>query len=92
MVRFDNFSPHAGARFLRYDFVMQISDEALSEFMTIYKEECGEEIDRTEATEMAHRLVALYTLLAKRLPKETTGAGAKCAETRDPRQPIGFQT
>jgi hypothetical protein len=62
---------------------MQISDDALNEFMTIYREEFGEEIDRTEATEMAHRLVALYTLLAKKLPNETTAATPKSAKIND---------
>jgi len=71
---------------------MQISDEALNELMAIYKEEFGEGIDRGEATEMAHRLVALYTLLAKKLPNATTAEPPKSAGNRDQRRGIGFQT
>ncbi len=49
---------------------MQISEEALNDFIAIYKEEFGEDIDRKEATEMAHRLLSLYDLLARKLPGE----------------------
>ena len=44
-----------------------ISDKSLDEFIAIYKEEYGEELSRTEATEMAHRVLALYKLLARKL-------------------------
>jgi hypothetical protein len=42
---------------------MNIAPEALDELIAIYKEEFGEEIDRREATEMAHRLLTVYRLL-----------------------------
>lgn len=47
---------------------MPIPDEALEEFVEIYEKEFGEEINRTEATEMAHRVLALCRLLA-RMPR-----------------------
>ena len=93
---FGNFSPHEIVRFLRYDFVMQISDEALNELMAIYKEEFGEEIDRREATEMAHRLLTLYELLAKPLPREHNVSPRPTqhdeASGQDDYPPIGFRT
>lgn len=51
---------------------MQIPNESLDKFMQIYKEEYGEEISRSEANEMASRVIALYELLAKKLPNEQT--------------------
>ena len=92
MVHCGNFSRHAALALSGYRSGMQISDEALNDLMAIYKEEFGEEIDRREATEMAHRLIALYTLLAKKLPKETSGTTPRCAESRDSCRTIGFQT
>jgi len=46
----------------------RISDKDLDEFIAIYKEEYGEDVSRSEASEMASRLVMLYQLLAKKLP------------------------
>jgi hypothetical protein len=46
----------------------RFSNEALDEFIAIYKEEFGEEIDRKEATEMAWRLLTLCRLLSRKLP------------------------
>jgi hypothetical protein len=65
---------------------MRISEDALAEFIEIYKEEFGEEIDRGEAAEMADGLVTLYRLLMRRLPDE----GAMQDANNHPR--IGFQT
>jgi hypothetical protein len=39
---------------------MQISDEALSEFIELYKEEFNEDIDRDEARIIARNLVTFY--------------------------------
>lgn len=47
---------------------MRITDEALDEFIELYKEEFGEEISRSEASEMAFRLVTLYGALVRGLP------------------------
>lgn len=44
---------------------MRISDAALNEFIELYKEEFGEEIDRAEATELAHRVLAISRLMAR---------------------------
>lgn len=65
-------SCHAFANWRAQTEGMQISDEAVSEFMRIYKEEYGEELSRGEADEMASRLVTLYGLLMKKLPNEQT--------------------
>jgi hypothetical protein len=53
---------------------MQISDDSISEFIKLYKEEFGEELSRGDAEEMASRLTTLYELLAKKLPNERTSA------------------
>jgi hypothetical protein len=47
---------------------MRISDDALDEFVEIYKEEFGEDISRDAASEMAIRILTLYTLLSKKPP------------------------
>jgi hypothetical protein len=39
---------------------MQISDEALSEFIKLYKEEFDEDIGRDEASIIANNLVTFY--------------------------------
>jgi hypothetical protein len=49
---------------------MRISDKAVDEFIQIYREEFGEELDRSDASEMAFRLVTLYEALVKRLPSD----------------------
>lgn len=66
---------------------MRISDEALNEFIGLYKEEFGEEIDRAQASEMAFRLVTLYERLAR-----GTGQDVMPAPLDDPpHRPIGFR-
>ncbi len=47
---------------------MRISDEALDEFIAIYKEEFMEEISLTEAKQMASGLLMLYGRLSRKLP------------------------
>lgn len=42
---------------------MRISDQAIDQLISLYKEDFGEVIDRAAATEMAHRLLTLYRLL-----------------------------
>ena len=49
---------------------MKLSDTDLQEFMAIYQEEFGEMLSLAEASEMAFRLVKLYTQLTKALPSE----------------------
>jgi hypothetical protein len=77
---------------LRYKSAMLISAEALDEFIAIYKEEFGEEIDRVEATEMAHRLLNLFRLLEKKLPEGTKTASSTLPDDEQGRLPIGFRT
>jgi hypothetical protein len=55
---------------------MRISDEALVEFVKIYREEFGEDISRDEASEMATRILTLYTLLSKKPPGLDKSGGA----------------
>jgi hypothetical protein len=50
---------------------MQISDDALDEFITIYKEEFKDDISRSDAIEMASRLLTLYQLLSRKLPNDS---------------------
>ena len=52
---------------------MQTSDEALEEFISLYKEAFGETITLAEAREMARRLVHLYKILLRPLPGERRG-------------------
>jgi hypothetical protein len=60
----------------QYDAAMKqvpytlLSDEALDEFIAIYKEEYGEDIDRKDALSMATELVTLYLRLSRKLPNE----------------------
>jgi hypothetical protein len=49
---------------------MRINDTALDEFIQIYREEFGDEINRSDASEMAFRLVTLYETLSRRLPSD----------------------
>jgi hypothetical protein len=71
---------------------MNIAPEALDEFIAIYKEEFGEEIDRREATEMAHRVLTLYRLLMKKLPDEQISSPSPMQREANGHPPIGFQT
>jgi len=70
---------------------MQISDEALSEFIIAYKEEFGEEISRKDASEMALGVLRLYELLTRRLPNADATTAATTQPT-DHSPPIGFRT
>jgi hypothetical protein len=75
---------------------IRLTDEQLGEFIVIYKEEFGEEISRTDASEMASRLVMLYQLLSRKLPEkqnsppDVTQHGGEDRSDDHPR--IGFQT
>jgi len=81
---------------VRYNSAMKIPKEALDTFVVIYKEEFGEEIDRIKATEMGHRLLTLYKLLAKPLPREHNVSPRPTQHDEVSRQddhpPIGFRT
>jgi hypothetical protein len=55
---------------------MRISDEALDEFVEIYRQEFGEDISQDEASEMAIRILTLYTLLSKKPPGLDEAGGA----------------
>jgi len=49
---------------------MEISYEALKDFKRIYKEEFKETITNAEALEMAQRVLNLFSIITKPLPKE----------------------
>jgi hypothetical protein len=51
---------------------MRITEKVLDEFIAIYREEFREEISRSEASEMASRLLTLYETLAKRATDHAT--------------------
>jgi len=51
---------------------MPIDDQALIEFMTLYKAEFGKDISRQDAHEMAGRLIHLYQIVYRPLPGETS--------------------
>ena len=50
---------------------MTFSDRELDEFITRWEHAFGERLTRSEAERQAQRLVSLYKLLAKPLPKST---------------------
>ena len=70
---------------------MQISDEALNEFIAIYKAEFGEEISRKDASEMAFRVLRLYGLLARKL-RNGKATAPMAMQPIDGRPSIGFRT
>lgn len=76
---------------MRYNFAMKIPDEALNEFIEIYREEFEEDIDRAEASQMASRLLKLYELLSRKLPNENTSHPKPHDETDEDHPPIGFR-
>ena len=49
---------------------MKISDEQLNEFISIYNDEFGEELDYLRAREVASGFLSLYEVLASRPPKK----------------------
>lgn len=51
---------------------MRIPDNALDEFIEIYKKEFGEDISRADAGQMASDLLRLYDLLSKKSPARKT--------------------
>jgi hypothetical protein len=68
---------------------MRISDQALDEFIELYRKEFGEEIGRNQASEMAFRLVRLYEALAQRPSGEESSTTPPVEEPH--REPIGFR-
>jgi hypothetical protein len=70
---------------------VKITGKAIDELIAIYKEEFGEEIDRQEATEIAHRLLALYRMLGRKPPNEDT-VTPNPTQHDDDRPRLGFRT
>jgi len=70
---------------------MHISDEALDEFIEIYKAEFGDDISRSEASEMASRLIKLYKLLSTK-PSAKKYSSQATTHSTDDHPPIGFRT
>ena len=50
---------------------MRPSEEGVKQFQLIYKELYGKEIDVDAAREMASRVLTLYELLARPIPKDS---------------------
>lgn len=51
---------------------MKYNETTITEFMTIYEEVHGERLAPYEATLMLHKLVHLYRVLMRPLPKQET--------------------
>jgi hypothetical protein len=49
---------------------MKLTDADIDAFIDMYEEEYGERLSKAEASDMAHRFMALYELLARPLPDE----------------------
>lgn len=49
---------------------MEISKESIDKYRRAYKEDTGEEISFDEASEIVHRMLRLFEILAKPLPSE----------------------
>jgi hypothetical protein len=64
---------------------MQINDEAITEFMVLYRAEFEKDISREEALEMATRLLNLYQRIMRPLPHER--ANHTTPRSRDRRDP-----
>jgi hypothetical protein len=65
---------------------MNITDDALDEFIVIYKEKFTEEISRAEMQQMASSLLMLYGRLARKVPS------IKTTQPSDDHPQIGFRT
>jgi hypothetical protein len=65
----------------------QVSPERLEEFRRIYKEVSGEEITAGEASEMTHRLLALYKLLSQPLKGGDEKPSPSPRQSRSPEAP-----
>lgn len=66
---------------------MQVGDEDLKEFRTLYAKEFGEELSDEEASEMAGRVADLYALLAEPLPSEQDSPSMQPLEETAPPSP-----
>ncbi len=49
---------------------MKLSEEAIEEFREIYRKEFGKEISDGEAQEMGIRLIRLFKIILRPIPKE----------------------
>jgi len=70
---------------------MRISDQALDEFIELYREEFGDDLGRAEATEMAHRALALHRLLTRN-PPNTSMANLEITQPAQGQLPSETQT
>lgn len=60
---------------------MQLSEHAIVKFIAIYEQEFKEPISREDAVAMARRLVNLYRLFLRPLPRETAEEEETAAES-----------
>lgn len=49
---------------------MQVDDEAIREYLDLYRQDFGAELSFERAREIATRLVTLYEMLARPIPRE----------------------
>ena len=70
---------------------MRISGEAMDDFIKIYREEFGEEVDRKEANAMAQRVLTLYDLITRKLPKAPSSTPVSM-QPIDDHPSVGFRT
>jgi len=49
---------------------MFLDDKSIAEYQAIYKTEFGEEINKAEAVEQGERLINLFKVIYKPIPKE----------------------
>ena len=63
---------------------MRLSDDQLNEFISIYREEFGAELDRLRAEELAGDLLRLYEALASRRAQESTDSCVSEDERKKP--------
>ncbi len=70
---------------------MQITEEAINEFIAIYRAEFEEDISHQDAREMALRVLRLYELLARKLLNRNPTTPTATQPT-DGRPLIGFRT
>jgi len=66
---------------------MRIANEALDEFIELYKKEFGEDVSRDDAAEVARRLVTMYDALCKSLLFES----AVLSAAESPDRVVGFR-
>lgn len=61
---------------------MKLSDEAIREYIDLYRQDFGEELSFERGREIATHLVTLYEMLARPLPREFSKPPSPPAEAQ----------